>query len=273
MKTKTKGLTLTLVALLLPAALLTASRASAQTAPTQSVVYCCNDSEGRKFCSDFLPKECQKRAYEERDSKGFVIKKVDAPLTAEQQARRDAELAKKTELAQKQLEERRRNQALLSTYSSEQDIDKARDRALADADKAISQAEKAQADAVKQQKVAEKETEFYKGKPLPAPLKKQIEAAEKDIATKNAALEKRKQDRERIVTDYENEKVRFRELSGGKTGVKVDEKPKREVIIQGPAVASTPPPAETPAVAPAAAPAATAAPAAKPAEPGEPKKN
>lgn len=185
-------------------------------APTlaQSVIYCCDDVSGRKVCGDFLPKECQKRAYEERDGKGYVIRQVDAPLTPEQQARRDAELARKTELAQKQMEERRRNQALLSTYASEQDIDKARDRALADVDKGIIQTEKALADSVKRQQNVEKEKEFYKNKPLPAQLKTQIADAEKDVQAKNDAVAQRKKDKDRVANSFEEEKLRFRELKG-----------------------------------------------------------
>lgn len=245
MKTRTSKITLSLASLLLPAAFMLSPAASAQT---QSSVFCCTDGEGRKVCGDFLPKECQKRAYEERDGKGFIVKKVEAPLTAEQQAKRDAELTRKAELAQKELEERRRNQALLSTYSSEQDIDRARDRALADVDKAIAQADKALADAVKQQKATDKEKEFYVGKPLPAQLKKQIEAAEKDVEAKTNSLSRRKQDKERVATEFENEKVRFRELSGGKTGVPAEDKPKREVVVQPPA-ATAPPPVPAAAVA------------------------
>ena len=204
------------------------------TASAQSIVNCCTDAQCRKVCGDFLPKECTKRAYEERDEKGFVIKKVEAPLTAEQQARREAELVKKAELAQLQLEERRRSQALLSTYASEADIDKARDRALADVDKSISQSEKALADATKRQAVLEKEKDFYAGKPLPAQLKQQLADAEKDIKGKTDAVANRNKDKERIAAEFENEKARFRELtsSGGVVGVKADDKPKREVIIE-----------------------------------------
>lgn len=253
MKTNAKLLTLGLAGVLLPTALLLSTPVRAQ-----SVIYCC-DANGQKQCGDFLPKDCQKRAYEERDGKGYLITKHDAPLTAEQQAKRDAEQVRKAELAQKQLEEKRRNQALLSTYASEQDIDKARDRALGDVDRAITQAEKALADATKSQKALDKEQEFYKGKPLPAQLKKQIEAAAQDVQAKTDAVNKRKLDKERVAAEFENEKVRFRQLSGagGKTGVKLDDKPKREVIIQAPAGAEA---AGTPT------PATPAAPAEKPAE-------
>ncbi len=261
MKKHTKGLLgISLGALILPTALVMPTTVSAQ-----SVIYCCNDAQGRKVCGDFLPKECSKRAYEERDGKGFVIKQIEAPLTAEQQAKREAELAKKTELAQKQLEERRRSQALLSTYASEADIDRARDRALADVDKSIAQAEKALADAVKRQRGLEKEKEFYAGKPLPAQLKQQVADTEKDIKGKTDAAANRQKDKERIATDFENEKARFRELTsgGGVVGVKAEDKPKREVIVettQPAVVAATPVPAATPVTNPAASAAKPVAP-------------
>ncbi len=78
-------------------------------------------------------------------------KKVEAPLTAEQQARRDAEMAKKEADAKQAAEERRRTLALLSTYSSEKDIDSARDRNLAEIDKSIKEAEKRLDEASKQE--------------------------------------------------------------------------------------------------------------------------
>lgn len=235
--------------------LLPAAAAWAPPAAAQSVIYCCNDAQGRKVCADFLPKECQKRAWEERDGKGYVINKHEAPLTPEQQARRDAELAKKAELAQKQLEERRRNQALLSTYASEADIDRARDRALADVDKSISQAEKALVELQKRQAATNKEKEFYAGKPLPAQLKQQIAALDRDFTAKTDAVEARKKEREKVVADFEDEKRRFRELKagGGTVGVKPDDKPRREVIVQPPPGAeseATPAPAPAPPPAP-----------------------
>lgn len=184
-------------------------------AQTASVIYCCNDDGGRKVCGDFLPKECQKRAYEERDGRGFVIKEVEAPLSAEQQARRDAETAKKAELALQQMEERRRNQALLSTYSSEQDIDKARDRAVAEVEKGIVQTEKALAESVKRRQALDKEKEFYKNKPLPAQLKTQLADGDKDVAAKTDAVAQKKKDKEKLAASFEDEKARFRELKGG----------------------------------------------------------
>jgi hypothetical protein len=101
---------------LISALLLISSALLAQGAAAQIRIFCCDDATGKKVCGDFLPPACQGRAYEERDNRGFVSKKVEAPLTAEQQARRDAELAKKEEEKKKSAEDRRRSVALLATY-------------------------------------------------------------------------------------------------------------------------------------------------------------
>lgn len=216
----------------------------------QARIYCCDDGAGRKVCGDFLPKECAMRAYEERDEKGFVVNRKEAPLTAEQQARKDAELAKKAEEEKKKLEERRRNQALLSTYATEKDIDTARDRAVLDAEKQVTQAEKQLTDSIKNQKKAEGEKEFYKNKVLPAQVKKQLADADAEVKAKQDAVTARKADIDKLRTKYEDEKKKFRELKGIKGE---PEKP-----------AAAAPAAPVPEVKPAAPAAAAPAPAAAP---------
>ena len=134
---------------LISALLFASSAVLTSGAVAQTRIYCCDDAKGRKVCGDFLPTECQGRAYEERDNRGFVSKTVEAPLTAEQQARREAELAKKEEDRKKAAEERRRTLALLATYSSEKDINSARDRALAEVDKNLKQSQQRLEDAKK----------------------------------------------------------------------------------------------------------------------------
>lgn len=246
-------------------ALLAGGLAGSLPAASQSIVYCCNDTTGRKVCADFLPPECQKRAYEERDEKGYVIKQVAAPLTPEQQAQRDAEAARKAALEQRNLEEQRRNSALLATYANEKDIDNARDRELADVDKLVVQAEKAVSESQKRQAKVAKEKEFYKGKALPKQLKDQLEAADKDIASKQQAVEDRKSEKLKLAAKYDEEKRRFIELKAGKKAKPAaPEKPKREVVVQpneGAAAEGRPAPAANPAAEGAARPADAAKPA------------
>ena len=154
----------------------------AMGASAQMRIYCCDDATGRKVCGDFLPEACQGRAYEERDNRGFVSKTVEAPLTPEQQARREAEALKKEADAKKAAEERRRSLALLSTYSSEKDINSARDRALAEIEKNRKESQLRLDEANKRKKKIDGDKDFYKGKPLPEDDKAQIRDNEKDIA-------------------------------------------------------------------------------------------
>ena len=177
-------------------------------------IYCCDDAKGRKVCGDFVPKECERRAYEERDNKGYVINRVEAPLTPEQQARRAAENERKQNQEKAKAEERRRNLALLSTYASEADIDVSRDRSLREVDKLIKEAEQAVANAEKNLAKTSAEKEFYKGKELPADLKSKIRDMEAATAAKRVILDTRKRDIGLVNVKFADERKKFRELKG-----------------------------------------------------------
>ena len=201
---------------LISALLFASSALLAMGAAAQTRIYCCDDANGRKVCGDFLPTACQGRAYEERDNRGFVSKKVEAPLTAEQQARRTAELARKEEEAKRAAEERRRNLALLATYSSEKDINSARDRALAEIDKNMKQSEQRLEEANKRKKKLESDKEFYKGKALPEQVKADIRDNEKEIAAQKAAVAAKSKEMDEVRSRFADEKKRYLELTGKK---------------------------------------------------------
>lgn len=230
-------------------------------AAAQVRIYCCDDANGRKVCGDFLPAACQGRAYEERDNRGFISKKVEAPLTAEQQARRDAEAAKKEADARKAAEDRRRTLALLATYSSEKDIDTVRDRNLAELDKSIVEAQKRLDEARKKKQKLDSDKEFYKGKPLPDAVKSQVRDNDKEIEAHQATIATKTREKEDVRARFADEKKRYLELTGKRP---TESSPAAAQAVPVPAAA----PAAAPAVAPApAAPAAAATPApAKPAE-------
>ncbi len=186
------------------------------SAAAQTRIYCCDDAKGRKVCGDFLPVECQGRAYEERDNRGFVSKLVEAPLTAEQQARRDAETLRKQEVAKQVAEERRRTLALLATYSSDKDIFAARDRALAEVQKVIKEAQKRLDEADKKKKKLEIDKEFYKGKPLPAQVKAEIRENEKEIEAQKTAIDAKNKEADEVRARFAEERKRYLELTGKK---------------------------------------------------------
>ena len=226
---------------LLPLSLISAVAFIALPALAQEArIYCCDDANGRKVCGDFVPKECERRAYEERDNKGYVINKVEAPLTPEQQARRAAESERKLVEEKAKAEERRRNLALLSTYASEADIDAARDRSLREVDKLIKEAEQAVVNAEKNLAKTSAEKEFYKGKELPSDLKSKIRDLEAATAAKRVVLDTRKRDIGLVNAKFADERKKFRELKGITGPSPTAAKPAEAK----PAVSTTPAPAE-----------------------------
>ncbi len=251
---------------LIPVLLFASSALLAQGAAAQARIFCCQDDKGTKVCGDFLPPVCQGRAYEERDGKGFIAKQVEAPLTPEQQARRDAEAAKKAEDAKKAAEERRRNLALLATYSNEKDINAARDRALAEVEKNRKQAQVRLDEANKKKKKIDADREFYKGKPLPEDVKAQIRDNEKEIAAQTAGVAAKVKEAEEVRAKFAEERKRYLELTGKKST-------DAAAPVAAPAAPAAVPatPAAAPAVAPAAAQAKPATPAAAAAKPAEKK--
>ena len=217
---------------LISALLFATSTLLAVGAAAQTRIYCCDDAKGRKVCGDFLPPACQGRAYEERDNRGYVSKSVGAPLTAEQQARRDAEMARKEEEKQKAAEERRRSLALLSTYSSERDIDSAQNRSVAEIEKNMKESQKRLDDAQKKKQKLDSDKEFYKGKTLPEPVKAQVRDNDKEITAQQAAVSARAKEIEEVRARFADEKRRYLELTSKKPA---------EAEPAAPAAPATPP--------------------------------
>lgn len=251
---------------LIPVLLFASSAMLAQGVAAQARIFCCTDDKGTRVCGDFLPPVCQGRAYEERDGKGFVAKQVEAPLTPEQLAKREAENARKAEEAKKAAEERRRNLALLATYSSEKDILSARDRALAEVEKNQKQAQLRLDEANKKKKKIDQDREFYKGKPLPEDVKASIRDNEKEVAAQTAAVAAKVKEANEVRTRFEDERKKYLELTGKKPGQDAGMGGMGTAAAAAkPAAAPAPAAAAAPAApAPVAAPAPAAA--AKPAE-------
>lgn len=181
--------------------------------------YCCVGANGRRVCGDMLPQECYGRPYREVDSGGNLLRQVDAPLTAEQIAQRRAEAARKKEEERAAMEQKRKDQALLNAYTSEQDIEFMRNRALADADAGSAEVQQKLKDALKRKQTFADELEFYKKKSAPLALTEQIKANESEIKAQQAAVDAKAKEREKVNQRFDEEKKRYLELSHGPQSV------------------------------------------------------
>src|SRR5262252_118878 len=172
-------------------------------------MYKCVDAHGKTYYTQIPPRECLGRDSQELNKSGTVVKSTQkGPSAAEIQAR-DAEKKKKDEVAEKAKEERRKELALLNTYSSEKDIEDQRARALKEAQDASAATEKSIVGAQKRQQDLEKEKEFYTKKPMPAKLKQDIANVDTEIKSQSVLLEAKKAEIEKINAKYDDDKKRY----------------------------------------------------------------
>lgn len=176
-------------------------------------IYCCHDPSGRQVCGDTMPSVCVGRAYREVGESGRTARQVEAPLTPEERARRQAEEEKRKEQERLLMEQRRLDQALLNTYATEKDIAIMRSRAERDLGDAIKAAENRIAELRRQRKKFEDEAEFYRHRQLPAEVAKGLRDIDFEIHAQDSVIESKKRDQTAMRAKYDEDLRRFRELT------------------------------------------------------------
>lgn len=177
------------------------------------ITYCCTDERGVAACGDVLPAACQGRAYREINERGVTVRRVDAPLTSEQRAQKDVEARRRQEEARVREEERRRDQALLASYSSEKDIDYLRDRRVADLEDNIRKAQERVEESLKRKKTLEQQL-AAKGRHAKdaADALRENESA---LHSHRSVVEAKQRELDAVKAKYDDEKRRFVELTRG----------------------------------------------------------
>src|SRR6266699_401768 len=175
-------------------------------------------ARGKVYYTQVPPPECLGRDTQELNKSGTLIRKNPAtiPLSPAQEQAREAERRKKIEDEERSKEERRKNLALLNTYSSEKDIEDARARTLKEAQGAIQDTERSIAGAQKRQQELEAEKEFYVKKPMPFKLKQEIANNEIQIRNQTVLLDAKKKEINTINAKYNEDRRRYVELTSGK---------------------------------------------------------
>ena len=178
------------------------------------LTYRCVSKDGKTYYSSTLPQQCIGQPVEQLSTSGMIVRRLSAEGDDKERLAKEAEAKKKREDEAASREAARRNSALLATYTSEQDIDEARSRALVDNEKAIKEIELRIESIKKRHASFDKELEYYKGnnKP-PARLQEDIRDAETDLQAQEDLLAARKKDADRINARYDEDKKRYRELS------------------------------------------------------------
>lgn len=183
----------------------------------------CVAKDGRKYYGATRPPQCMDVVTEALSAQGLVIGRIEAPLTAEQRAAREADAQKNAaaEQARREAEhaamvQARRDQALLQTYTSERDIDSVRERAIAENRRATEQVEARIAALKKRQDALNKEAAAIKaGKKPSDTFEQDVKAAAYDLQLQERLLESRKREADAINARYDEEKRKYHQLTQG----------------------------------------------------------
>ena len=190
---------------LLAALLLAAGGAHAQ-------MYRWVDSAGRVQYSDTPPTTFNQSGGAELNKQGHVIRRTQSEAERREAAARQTEQKRIQAQQQKQAQ---LDRALMATYTSEAEIDLARDRALEHHKLAIQGAE-TRARAV-DANLAELRTRVYalerSGRPVSSNLEAQVAQATRESGDLKRTIASNREAMEKVREKYAADKARFRELS------------------------------------------------------------
>ncbi len=178
-------------------------------------IYTCVDSHGRRLTSDRPIAECTSREQRVLNRDGSVRQVVPPVLTAEERAERDA-ADRRAELARAaQADAVRRDRNLVARFPNEAAHNKAREAALDTVRLAMKATEMRVKELATERKPLLDESEFYKGKALPARLKQQLDANDAAVSAQRQASSAQALELERINRLYDTELDRLRRLWAG----------------------------------------------------------
>lgn len=190
----------------------------------QAQSYRCVGSDGKKYYGQTIPRACIGEIVEQLNPQGMVIRRIDPKGSAASREAKAAEEKKEREDAITRREALRHNRALLATYTSVEDIEAARGRALAGNTLAIKDVDDKIDRIKKRQEKLAKEMEVYKDKEPPAELKRDIKNAEIDLAAQEGLRASKLKDADAINAKYDENKNRYIELTQPKKESKKEAK-------------------------------------------------
>jgi len=213
--------------------------ATALWAGGAGAAYKCVDAKGITHIGDTPPPGCATVMMYEVTHTGKVIRAIEPTPTPEQAKVLAAEAAKKREAEAKAAELKRRDQALLSTYGSEKELDVARERNIDPIKTRINTAQERLQQVDKRQKTLDEEMEFYKSgkskgkaKEAPATMTDELARLEKERATLQSNIVGYEKEIEQVKVKFDTDKKRWVELKGGAPAKTADTAPEPKAAVR-----------------------------------------
>lgn len=204
--------------LLAAAALCAAGGALAQAKPAAldaGAIFTCNNAKGQRLTSDRPIAECMDREQRVLNKDGSLRRVMPPSYTSEERAAQDELERKQAAEAAARKDAVRRDRNLLARYPNQATHQRARESALDDMQNAIDGSNRRLVELEAERKPLLDEAEFYKGKPLPIKLKRQLDANDVAMAAQKESVGNQQAELTRINALFDAELVHMKKLWAG----------------------------------------------------------
>ena len=183
--------------------------------PVAAKMYKWVDDKGTTHYGETIPPEYANKDRSELGKSGRVIEKKEVLTPEERRANEQAGIKKRAD-EEAALEQKRRDKALVNTYSNEKEIDLARNRNLQQVEARIdsinSQLKMANNNLLAFQKEADALAKA--GKKIHPSLQEDLKESQERLAKLQQDLEKTKAEKATLDARYDADKARYKELTG-----------------------------------------------------------
>lgn len=186
------------------------------SATAEAKLYKWVDDNGTTHYGEVVPPEYANKDKDSLKKSGLLEKRPEKVDPEAVRAKEQAEAKRKVDNRAAE-EQKRRDNALLNTYSNENEIDMARERSLVlanariDSNRMLLKSTHSTLDELK--KEADKRTKA--GKKIPQSLNDDIAQTEARVQKYTIAISKNEEELAAVKTRFDNEKVLYRKLTGG----------------------------------------------------------
>jgi hypothetical protein len=206
--------------------------------PAPKVMYKWVDENGVVHYTDKMPPEAVDKASIELNKQGVPVKKTEKALTPEQRRAIAQDADRQKQIARQQEELARRDRALVSSYTSEAEIDLARNRSLQTINNVVQSTLAFSEQLNKRKAEAEAKKVEFKGKPVVASLDRELESIDTELARQADLIAQKKRETEAVVARYDADKQRWRELVAAKAVAEPAKSPSTSAAAPAPAPAT-----------------------------------
>ncbi len=180
-------------------------------------LYKWTDARGVVHYSDQLPPDAVNRASVELNRQGQTIRKTEQARAVVVQAlpKGENEEEHQRQVQRAELIAKRRDRALVESYTNEGEIELAKSRAVATIEGQAQSAQSYITQMTKRRQELEAQKQTFAPRPVPGSIEREIETIDAEVVRQNEYVATKKKEAGAVGARYEADRQRFRELKGG----------------------------------------------------------